>query len=69
MIKLYDGGVYLVNGQELCTCEQEVHAKTGKAVSKEEAARGTIAYGIMKSHNQSEKSDACFLVSKHILPP
>jgi len=54
MIKLYDGGVYLVNGQELCTCEQEVHAKTGKAVSKEEAARGTIAYGIMKSHNQSE---------------
>ena len=54
MIKLYDGGVYLLKGAELCLNEEEVRAKSGLVISKEEASRGTIAYGILKAHNQAE---------------
>ena len=52
MIKLYDGGVYLLKGTELCLNEEEVKAKSGLVTNKEEASRGTIAYGILKAHNQ-----------------
>ena len=52
MIKLYDGGVYLLKGAELCLNEEEVKAKSGLVTNKEEASRGTIAYGILKAHNQ-----------------
>ena len=48
MIKLYNGGAYLVNGTELV----EQHP-----VSKEEAAKNTIAYGILKAHNTSDNMD------------
>lgn len=58
MIKLFDTGVYLVNGTELCTDPREVAAKTGKTVSKEEATKGTMAYGILKAHNTVEDMDA-----------
>ena len=51
MIKLYDGGVYLVNGTELVTEPAAVAAKTGKTVTPAEGARGTIAYGILEQHN------------------
>lgn len=56
MIKLYDGGAYLVHGTELVPEQeaQKVTALTGKAVSKEEARKGTIAYSIFKEHNTSE---------------
>ena len=57
MIKLYDSGVYLVNGTDLYTESAEVAARTGKAVSKEEALKGTMAYGILKSHNQGNSMD------------
>ena len=30
MLKLYDGGAYLVNGTEIITDEAEVKAKTGR---------------------------------------
>ena len=30
MVKLYDGGAYLVNGTEIITDEAEVKAKTGR---------------------------------------
>ncbi len=55
MVKLYDGGVYLVNGTEVVPESEaaKVTALTGKSVSKEEAKKGTIAYGILKDHNQS----------------
>ena len=46
MLKLYDGGAYLVNGTEIITDEAEVKAKTGREVSKEEARTQTMAYGI-----------------------
>ena len=52
MIKLYDGGVYLLKGTELCLNEEEVKAKSGLVTNKAEASRGTIAYGILKAHNQ-----------------
>ena len=47
MIKLYDGGVYLVNGTEVVPEAEaaKVEALTGKSPNKEEAKTGTIAYG------------------------
>ena len=53
MLKLYDGGAYLVNGTEIITDEAEVKAKTGREVSKEEARTQTMAYGILEAHNTS----------------
>ena len=59
MVKLHDGGVYLVNGETLVpeTEAAKVEQMTGIAVAKEEAKKGTIAYGIMKAHNQSDNMD------------
>lgn len=59
MVKLHDGGVYLVNGETLVPEAEatKVEQMTGKAVAKEEAKKGTIAYGIMKAHNQSDNMD------------
>ena len=57
MIKLYESGIYLVNGTDLCTLEAEVQHKTGKAVSKDQARKGTMAYGILESHNTSGNMD------------
>ena len=56
MIKLYDGGVYLVNGTEVVPEEEaaKVEALTGKAADKETAKTGTIAYNILKAHNKAE---------------
>ncbi len=57
MIKLYDGGAYLVNGAEIIEDNAEAGAKitqlTGGVPAKEEAAKETIAYGILESHNVS----------------
>ena len=49
MIRLYDNGVYLLNGTEIVEATGNVQVP----VSKEEAARGTMAYGILKDHNTS----------------
>lgn len=53
MVKLYDGGVYLVKGSELIAESEsdKVTALTGQAADREEARKGTIAYGILKDHN------------------
>ena len=56
-MKLYDSGVYLVNGKEIMTDATEAQQKTGKAVTKEQAAENTIAYGILKKHNTSGNMD------------
>ena len=57
MIKLHDSGVYLINGQTLIPddgqAEAAIQAETGSAVSKDEAKRNTIAYGILSEHNTS----------------
>ena len=61
MIKLHDGGAYLVNGTEIIPDNAEAQAagtaKTGKTVTKQEAAQQTIAYGILKDHNTSGNMD------------
>ena len=59
MIKLYDGGIYLVNGTEIVpeTEAEKVTQLTGTKPCREEAAGGTIAYSIMKSHNISGNMD------------
>ena len=61
MIDLLQGGVYLVDGREIIAdgpdAAQAVLQKTGKTVMKEEAARQTIAYGILESHNTSGNMD------------
>ena len=57
MVKLYDGGVYLVNGTEIVEDNRDAQAvltsKTGHAASREEAAKNTIAYRILQAHNTS----------------
>ncbi len=57
MIELTKGGAYLVNGTEIISDSAEAPAqiknKTGKEVSKAEAAKSTIAYGILEKHNTS----------------
>ena len=53
MIKLYDNGVYLLHGSEIVESAQEVKARTGQEVSAEDAAKNTMAYGILKNHNTS----------------
>ena len=59
MIKLYKGGVYLIDGSRIVAEEKasKIKALTGKAVLKEEARKGTIAYSILMSHNISESPD------------
>ena len=47
-MKLYDGGVYLVNGREIIP-----EAQANLPIAKEEAAKNTIAYSILESHNTS----------------
>ena len=56
MVKLYDGGVYLVNGAEIVpeSESEKVKALTGKEANKAEAKKGTMAYSIIKAHNQSD---------------
>ncbi|MDO4474197.1 MAG: hydratase [Eubacteriales bacterium] len=53
MIRLYDNGVYLLNGTEVVEDIREAEAKIGHAVSKEEAAKQTMAYNILADHNVS----------------
>ena len=59
MIKLYDGGIYLVNGKEIVPAAEaeKVTQLTGTKPCPEEAAKGTIAYSILKSHNISGNMD------------
>lgn len=49
MIKLYDNGVYLLNGTEIVEDTGSVRVP----ISKEEAAKNTMAYGILSEHNTS----------------
>ena len=57
MIKLYDNGVYLLNGTDIVEdngqAEAQIQAKCGEVPSKEQASEGTIAYSILKAHNTS----------------
>lgn len=56
-MELLQGGAYLINGTEIvpdgAQAPAAIKAKTGKEISKAEAAKNTIAYGILESHNTS----------------
>lgn len=59
MIKLYDGGAFLINGKDIVP-EKDASgaaAAAGRNLDKEEARKGTIAYGILKAHNTSDNMD------------
>ena len=49
-MKLYEKGVYLVDGQKITE-------DPGQDISREEAARNTIAYGILEAHNTSDSME------------
>ena len=51
-MKLYNTGVYLQNGQEIIPENQ-----ADLPVAKEEAAKNTIAYSILKAHNKSDNME------------
>ena len=55
MIKLYEKGAYLLNGKEIIdeTDFEKIASKIGNP-DKEEAKKGTIAYGILEAHNKSD---------------
>ena len=55
MINLFSEGAYLVNGTTLVkeSEKEKLNQMTGNVPDKEEAAKQTIAYGILKEHNTS----------------
>lgn len=61
MIKLLDQGAYVLNGQTIIEENPEaleiLKSKTGKEVTKEEAAKNTIAYEILAAHNTSDNME------------
>ncbi len=59
MVKLFDGGVYLVNGKEIVPEEEaaKVKALTGREADKGEARQGTMAWRIIKAHNTSDNME------------
>lgn len=57
MIELTQGGAYLLNGTQIvpdgADAAAQMKNKTGKEISRSEAAKNTIAYGILAAHNTS----------------
>ncbi|HBE09287.1 MAG TPA: hydratase [Lachnospiraceae bacterium] len=56
MVKLYDGGAYLLNGTTLVADDASAEhtlKEQGISTLKEEAAKNTMAYGILEAHNTS----------------
>ncbi len=58
MVKLYEKGVYLLHGTDILEDSREASALlasgTGRETTKEAARQGTMAYGILNSHNTSD---------------
>ena len=54
-IKLSRGGVFLLDGDQLVSEVDAlaVAAQTGRTLDRDEAAKGTIAYGILAAHNEA----------------
>ena len=57
MIKLYETGVYLLNGKEIipddANAAAAIRQKTGQEADKAQARKGTMAYSIISSHDTS----------------
>ena len=52
MLKIYENGVYLLKGRTIAESREDAERILGAPVNREEASKGTIAYGILKSHNR-----------------
>ncbi len=61
MIELTKQGAYLVNGcdviEDNADAAARIQSMTGKEVTKEDARKETMAYGILKEHNTSDNMD------------
>lgn len=61
MITLSESGAYLVNGTEIvpesATASAQIRNTTGLEMTKQEALKNTIAYGILENHNTSGNMD------------
>lgn len=60
MIKLSQSGAYLVDGMKVIECQDEKQVKSelgGRYLEPKEAAKNTIAYGILEEHNTSGNMD------------
>ena len=57
MIELSEGGAYLLRGTEIvldgAEAAAQIKSRTGQEISREEAAKNTMAYGILQEHNTS----------------
>ncbi len=60
-MKLYNNGVYLINGTQIVEDSHEataaIKSATGFDVTKDQAHKETMAYGILSSHNTSSNMD------------
>jgi len=61
MIKLYEGGAYLIDGVQLIPDTEDAFAIVaeiaGRNVAQSEASKNTIAYGILEEHNTSDSME------------
>lgn len=61
MIKLYENGVYLINGRQIVEdtpqAQAQLAAEFGVKTAKAEAQKGTIAYNVLAAHNTSSNMD------------
>jgi len=60
MVELFKGGAYLVEGKEIIIDDGDATAKLtrrGLNVSKEQARKGTISYGILAAHNSGDEQN------------
>jgi aconitate hydratase len=59
MVKLYDGGIFLLNGTEIVPEKEAALRKApdGRGLDKAEAKKGTIAWSILKAHNTTDDMD------------
>ncbi|MBB5183630.1 hydratase [Catenisphaera adipataccumulans] len=51
MVKLYDEGIFLLNGKDIVPASA---AKQNPALDPDQAKKGTIAYSILKAHNTTD---------------
>ena len=59
MLKLYDKGVYLLNGTEIVEEKEAVAAKTGKEVTPQEAAKNTMLITFLQHIIHQEIWNVC----------
>lgn len=57
MVKLYDNGVYLINGEIVENISEIKDENLKIKANKEDAKKGTIAYSILEKHNTSDNMD------------